>query len=134
MPVEITGMAPLLQVFNMPVSLSFYRDILGFELVQDSGQGEQSGWVLLKMENTEIMLNTMFEDHERPAEPDILRYKYHRDTALYFGCPDVRKLYEYLISKGVSVEKPYITGYGYNALSITDPDGYHLCFQWPLKK
>lgn len=134
MPVEITGIAPLLQVFDMPLSLSFYRDILGFELVQDSGQGDQSGWVLLRMENTEIMLNTMYEDQDRPAEPDPLRYEHHRDTALYFGCPDVDKLYKFLISKNVQAEKPYITGYGFKALSINDPDGYHLCFQWPLKK
>ena len=31
------GMSPLLNVFDMPVSLHFYRDVLGFEIVSTSG-------------------------------------------------------------------------------------------------
>jgi len=29
MAIEIRGMAPLLQVFDMPTSIGFYRDMLG---------------------------------------------------------------------------------------------------------
>ena len=36
MMLDIRGMAPLLQVFDLPVSLAFYRDILGFEIVQST--------------------------------------------------------------------------------------------------
>jgi glyoxylase I family protein len=35
---QIQGLAPLLQVFDMPVALKFYRDVLGFEVVQASGE------------------------------------------------------------------------------------------------
>ena len=31
MAIEVRGMAPLLQVFDMPLSIAFYRDVLGFE-------------------------------------------------------------------------------------------------------
>ena len=34
MPIEVRGLAPLLQVYDMPTSIHFYRDLLGFELVQ----------------------------------------------------------------------------------------------------
>ncbi len=43
MAIEIHGMAPLLSVFDMPVSLLFYRDILGFKVIETSGQGDNSG-------------------------------------------------------------------------------------------
>jgi catechol 2,3-dioxygenase-like lactoylglutathione lyase family enzyme len=43
MCIEIRGMSPLLSVFDMPASLAFYRDVLGFEIVQDSGQADDSG-------------------------------------------------------------------------------------------
>ena len=32
MGIEIRGMAPLFQVFDMPTSVAFYRDVLGFEV------------------------------------------------------------------------------------------------------
>ena len=33
MSIEIEGIAPLIFVFDMPASVHFYRDVLGFELV-----------------------------------------------------------------------------------------------------
>ena len=36
MAVEIRGMAPLFQVYDMPTSIAFYRDVLGFEVVTTS--------------------------------------------------------------------------------------------------
>ena len=32
MPIETRGLVPLLFVFDMPTSLRFYRDVLGFEV------------------------------------------------------------------------------------------------------
>jgi Glyoxalase/Bleomycin resistance protein/Dioxygenase superfamily len=37
MAIEIRGMAPLLQVFDMPTSIAFYRDVLGFEVERTDG-------------------------------------------------------------------------------------------------
>jgi len=35
---EICGLAPLLQVFDMPSSIRFYCDVLGFEIVSTDGK------------------------------------------------------------------------------------------------
>lgn len=32
MPPELRYLCPLIQVFDMPASLAFYRDLLGFEI------------------------------------------------------------------------------------------------------
>jgi len=134
MRIEIKGMAPLFQVFDMPAAIYFYRDILGFELVQSSSPGDDCDWCLLKLQETELMLNTAYEKEYRPAGPDPVRVSHHDDTALYFGCPDVEAAYNYLAAKGVNfLKSPYITGYGFKAMDIADPDGYHLCFHWPVK-
>ncbi len=42
MNIDVRGMSPLLNVFDMPVSLHFYRDVLGFEIVSTSGGGDNS--------------------------------------------------------------------------------------------
>jgi len=129
--IKVEGSAPLLQVFDMPTSLKFYRDKLGFEVVSTSGQGDNSGWVMLKLGEEVLMLNTQYEDHERPPAQDPGRTRSHRDTTIYFGCPDVDGVYAHLRERGVEVKEPSITGYGFKALTVTDPDGYYLCFHWP---
>jgi len=133
MAIEIHGMAPLLSVFDMPVSLLFYRDILGFKVIETSGQGDNSGWVMLRLNASTLMLNTAFDDDERPAAADPAHIAVHHDTCLYFGCPDVDEAYEYLQEKGLAVKPPEIAPYGMKQLYINDPDGYSLCFQWPTE-
>ena len=38
MAIEVQGMAPLLQVFDMHKSIAFYCDVLGFEIVRTDGK------------------------------------------------------------------------------------------------
>ncbi|HEX2062456.1 MAG TPA: VOC family protein [Thermoanaerobaculia bacterium] len=130
MPLDIEGVCPLLQVFDMPRSVAFYRDVLGFEIVATSAPGDDFDWGLLRLNDAEIMLNTAFEKGDRPAAPDAARIAAHRDTALYFGCRDVDAAYAYLRERGLDVKEPVTTGYGMRQLYVDDPDGYVLCFQW----
>jgi glyoxylase I family protein len=133
MSIDVRGMAPLLEVFDMPTSVRFYRDVLGFEVVStsDPGAGDNFDWGLLSLNGVELMLNTAYEQDKRPAAPDRKRIAAHKDTALFFGCQDVNSAYEYLREKGLKVDKPQVTSYGMKQLYVLDPDGYNLCFQWP---
>jgi glyoxylase I family protein len=133
MAIEIRGMAPLFQVFDMPTSMHFYRDQLGFEVVTTDGKpADNFDWVLLRLNGSELMLNTAYEAHDRPPVPDPSRVAGHGDTAVYFGCPDVDAAYSHLRAKGVALKEPSITSYGFKGISLSDPDGYCLCFHWPV--
>jgi catechol 2,3-dioxygenase-like lactoylglutathione lyase family enzyme len=133
MSIEIRGMMPLLSVFNMPASLAFYRDILGFEVFRDSGNGDNSSWVWLRLKDVDLMLNDQYEPGQVPANPPSERTTWHHDTCLYFGCEDTDSAFEYLRSKGLSLEPPKVAPYGMKQLYFRDPDGYNLCLQWPVK-
>jgi catechol 2,3-dioxygenase-like lactoylglutathione lyase family enzyme len=133
MSIEIRGMAPLFEVFDMPTSLRFYRDTLGFEVTGDSGQGDESGWIMLERDGVTVMLNTMYDDGQRRPDPDAIRIKIHKDVCLYFGSPDVDAVYEYLRDKVADIEKPSNAPYGMRQLYLRDPDGYNICFQWPVE-
>jgi catechol 2,3-dioxygenase-like lactoylglutathione lyase family enzyme len=134
MAIEIRGMAPLLQVFDMPTSIAFYRDVLRFEVVTTSKpRGEHFDWALLRLNGVELMLNTAYEEDARPPAPDPARIAAHDDTAIYFGCPDVDTAYAYLRAHGVAANEPKVAHYGMKQLYLRDPDGYNLCFQWPAK-
>ena len=136
MNIEVRGVCTLLQVFDMPTSIQFYRDILGFEVVQTTTprEGDQFDWGLLRLNDTHIMLNTAYEQDSRPAQPDAARIAAHRDTCLYFSCPDVDAAYRYLKEQGVAVKEPEIAPWGSKQLYLRDADGYTLCFQWPTDK
>lgn len=134
MAIELRGLTPLIQVYDMPRAIRFYRDVLGFEVVAHSPQlGEDFfHWVWLRLGEAELMLNTAYED-QRPPVPDARRVAAHRDTGLFFGCPDVDAAYEHLRARGLEVKPPKVAPYGMKQLNVADPDGYALCFQCPVK-
>lgn len=129
MAIDIAGMTPLIQVLNMRRSLKFYREILGFEVVSDSGNGDDSSWVWLRLNGADLMLNDQYEPGHVPDDPPAERTKWHGDTCLYFGCQNADAAYEYLKSTGVVAEPPIITSYGMKQLYVRDPDNYGICFQ-----
>ena len=86
--------------------------------------------MLLKHGNAGFMLNTAFDADQRPASRDPAWVAGHRDTTLFFDCPDVDRAYESLKDSGLSPKPPVITHYGMKQLWLSDPDGYRICLQW----
>ena len=131
--IEVRGICPLISVFSMPRSLAFYRDVLGFEVVSDSGNGDESSWVWIRLNDAHLMLNDQYEPGHEPPEPPAERQKWHHDTCLYFSA-DPDAVYEYLISKNIELRPPRDAPYGMRQLYLHDPDGYNLCFQQSVRK
>jgi glyoxylase I family protein len=131
--IPLQGMAPLLQVFDMPRSLAFYRDLLGFDVLatNDGALGDDADWVHLRLAGMELMLNTAYEKPHRPDAPERGRMESHADTTLYFGCPDIHLAHLILTGKGVFHRGPFVTGYGWDAIELKDPDGFLVCLHWP---
>jgi catechol 2,3-dioxygenase-like lactoylglutathione lyase family enzyme len=133
MALEIHGLCPLFAVYDMPTSLRFYRDLLGFE-IHMSSDPEPDGhidWVWLRRNDANLMLNTMFERSSRPPQLDPGRIGAHGDTQLYIGCQDLDGAAEYLRDAGVAVKGPMVRPFGMKQLFFRDPDNYELCLQWP---
>jgi catechol 2,3-dioxygenase-like lactoylglutathione lyase family enzyme len=133
MPIDIRGLCPLVQVFDMPTSVRFYRDILGFAVVSNAPlqAPDEFGWCMLRYaDGTEIMLNTAYDYGERPEAPDPARIAAHGDTCIYFGCPDVDGAYQHIRAQGVDINEPKVAWYGMKQLYLQDPDGFGICFQW----
>ncbi|HLY40681.1 MAG TPA: VOC family protein [Terracidiphilus sp.] len=135
MAIEVNGVAPLVQVFNMPRSIHFYRDVLGFTVTGRSramsSNPDDVNWAMLALSNATVMLNTAYDPKDVPAAPDAARWSGHGDTCLYFGCQDVDGAYQHLKTLGVELDPPKVALYGMKQLYLTDPDGFGICFQWP---
>jgi uncharacterized glyoxalase superfamily protein PhnB len=134
MAIDVRGLCPYFEVYDMPASLRFYRDALGFEVKSTSparSGADRFHWVWLRHGSAELMLNTAYEfDEERPAVEDAGRLRGHGDCCLYLACPDVDAAYAELRGKGVAVQKPKVAPYGMKQLYLKDPDGYGICMQW----
>jgi glyoxylase I family protein len=128
---DIHGIAPLLQVFDMPTAIHFYRDVLGFKVSATSEPGDNCNWASLKLNGAELMLNTAYESDHRPAAPDSPRVAAHDDTCLFFGCKDLDAAYQHLRAHGLNLKEPKVAPYGMKQVWLHDPDGYGLCLQWP---
>lgn len=138
MPLNVLGLTPLISVFDMPQAVKFYCETLGFTIVSSSPEieapeGRYFHWAWLRLGEAELMLNTAYDAGERPPAEDVIRRKIHSDTCLYFGCPDVDRVYEELAATGLKIEQPRNAPYGMRQLYLRDPDGYGLCFQHPVR-
>lgn len=99
MPLVVSDLTPLLQVFDMKRALAFYRDILGFRIEAQSEPGDDFDWGLLRLGPAALMLNTTYERDKRPANPDFARRAAHIDTRLFFYCPNLDEAYHFLIAR-----------------------------------
>ena len=71
MAIDVRGMTPLLQVYDMPTSIQFYCEALGFEIVTTDGKpAPNCDWVLLRLNGVELMLNTAYEAPIVRRRPD----------------------------------------------------------------
>jgi glyoxylase I family protein len=134
MAIEVTGVAPLVQVFDMPRSIRFYRDVLGFAVTgrskAKSDDPDDVDWCMLELGPATVMLNTAYDPDDVPSAPDAARWDGHQDTGLFFACPDVDGAYRHLVAMGVEVDPPKVAWYGMKQLSLKDPDGFGIVFQW----
>lgn len=128
---EFTGLVPLLQVHDMPVSLSFYRDGLGFDVLDASDPVEDGGrsyvhWCWLRAGGADLMLNTRYDTGEQPPQRDLDRAAGHGDIVLYLSHPDLDALRAGLDARGMECGPVTKTAYGARELSLTDPDGFGI--------
>jgi catechol 2,3-dioxygenase-like lactoylglutathione lyase family enzyme len=133
MALDVRGLTPLLSVYDMPTSVSFYRDVLGFEVAMSSPPVDEVmfHWCLLRLGGAELMLNTEYEfNSERPAQREPAFTEAHSKVFLYISSPDIDGAYEQLKNKVPCIRKPIVVPYGMKQMYLSDPDGYGICFQW----
>src|SRR5579862_5526061 len=131
MSIEIQNMIPLFQVYDMHRSVAFYRDVLGFEVIDRHAPNGHFYWAMLKHGNARLMLNAKFEDEHRPAKPPAQTG--HQDVTLHINCSNADEVYTALRGKGQVAKEPVTTYYGMRQVHVTDPDGFDLCFQHQSK-
>ena len=110
---KMTQLIPMLPVKSMPASVSFYCDMLGFEV---ETRRDEWGWAMLRFDDARLMVDQSINAH--PAT--------HRDAIIYLYPDDVVEYHRQIRENGLAVPELSVTFYGLTEFRISDPDGNRL--------
>jgi catechol 2,3-dioxygenase-like lactoylglutathione lyase family enzyme len=118
---------PLLNVADVEVSLGFWRDLLGFEVVSRYEAEGRLAFAQLQSGDVELMLNFRGGDPERRrARP------HYTEAVIYFGVASVHDLVRDLRAKHFDAPEPERQMYGVDEVTVRDRDGYEIAFTSPV--
>jgi catechol 2,3-dioxygenase-like lactoylglutathione lyase family enzyme len=118
---KITAAAPVLLVKDVTVSAEWYRDKLGFTIVEY--YGTPPNFVITQRDGHYLM----FRKSENEFKPN---WKIVEKTSdVYFWVDDVETLYKEFIKSGAKIDyELYTAPYGVREFGVNDPDEYDISF------
>ena len=113
---------PFFMVTNMDRSLNFYINGLNFELKIKWEPRGKIEWASLQLDNASLML--------QEYRDNIPTEKLGVGVSVVFICNDALKIYEEIISHGLSPDEPFV-GNNMWVVGLKDPDNYQVFFESP---
>ena len=116
---------PFFMVTDMPRSLRFYVDGLGFTLKNKwtPHSPDKIVWCWLELGGAALML-------QEYSPATIPQDKRGVGASVWFQCRDSVALYHEFKSRGLAPKEPFVGNHLWD-VAITDPDGYSLHFESP---
>ena len=119
---KLTAVAPTLLVADMKKSIEYWKDKLGFELVNTFGE---NNFAIMKRDNNYVM----FGQVKDPSEIKPYWKIREKTSNIYFWTDDVETLYKEFKESGATIDWDlYTAPYGVKEFGINDPDGYDIAF------
>ena len=115
MTITLESLRPVLAVNNIDDTVRFYRDVLGFECVN-----QMDGWAALRKDQVELMIS-LPNAHEPFEKPTLT-------GSIYFNTANVDALWEQIKDKARVVYPIENFFYGMREFAIRDNNGYILQF------
>jgi len=121
---------PFFGVKDMPASLRFYVDGLGFRITHDWTPDDPKviRWCCLKHGNASLMLQAYWQDGKPGGWP---KEKPGEGFTVCFMCEDALALMREISARGLAPSRHPFVGNGLWVVGYTDPDGYDIDFESP---
>jgi len=118
----LNALIPMLSVSDLKRTMAFYRERLGFQLINSFGEPEPR-WCMLARDGVKIMFN------QPPAEEMAELPRRAKDFQIYYFYPDdITSLHAAWKTDSLPVTDLRVTVYGMKEFELRDPDGYWLWF------
>jgi catechol 2,3-dioxygenase-like lactoylglutathione lyase family enzyme len=129
-PPEIGGVSPLFIVRNVPATLAFYRDRLGFEITFQGPEENDIFFGIVKRGRAMIMFKDIGVEPTPNYTRDIKKGIARWDAYVYVSDPDA--LAAEFVSRKIEFSQPLKdTEDGLRGFELKDADGYVLFFGRP---
>lgn len=124
-------LTPNIMVEDVKRTTTFYKDVLGFELVTSVPQeGETLDWAMMKRDSVEVMFQS------RPSLsgelPLFAEKAIGGALTFYIEVADIQALYASLKGKVTLLQEPHQTFYDALEFVIQDCNGFVLTFSEPV--
>jgi catechol 2,3-dioxygenase-like lactoylglutathione lyase family enzyme len=130
---EIGGVSPCFIVRNVPETLAFYRDKLGFEVTFEGPEPNDIFFGIVQRGRTMLMFKAIGVEPVPNHTRDIGKGDMRWDA--YFYVPDPDALAEEFTSRGVEFSEPLKDNHDdLRGFELKDADGYVLFFGRPIEK
>jgi uncharacterized glyoxalase superfamily protein PhnB len=123
---EFKDLMPNLMVKNVNKTVEFYRDILGFNVVQTVP--ETGDYVFAVVTANNIIFSFQEEKSIKEEYPQLDKFSQGGGLTFYIHVTDVNELYEKIKDKVTIVKEMHKTFYGSTDFAIEDCNGYILTF------
>ncbi len=118
---------PFFGVSDMPASLKFYVDGLGFDVAHKWEPDGKIRWCRLQLGGAGLMLQDFLREDGSFRPPEG---KLGVGVNICFQCKDALAIYRQAVARGLQPREPFV-GNGLWVTGLTDPDGYHVEFSSP---
>jgi lactoylglutathione lyase len=118
---------PFFWVQALDASVRFYTEGLGFTLTKQWLDEGKLRWCWLQLGDAAVMLQEFWQEGPHRNQP---AGKVGVGVSTCFICKDAVSLWREFVSRGVTAKRPFV-GNGMWVTEVSDPDGYHLCFESP---
>ncbi len=127
MKAKLTATSAILLVKNVVTSSEYYRDKLGFTIV--NYYGHPPGFAIVQRDENYLMFTSA------PPDKIIPNWKIVEKTSnVYFWVNDAETLYKEYVDSGANIDYSlYTTPYGIKEFGINDPDEYDISFGEVIK-
>ena len=138
------AISPMLVADDVPKTLAFYRDVLGFTLTGAWPNEEAPAWASLELNGQTVMLGGKAQEGDPMCEgaegaffvalTDDLEKAPGGGVLIYLTVPDVDAYYAEISSRGAQpVAPPKDQFYGIRDFQVRDLDGYRFSFCQPIR-
>jgi|tagenome__1003787_1003787.scaffolds.fasta_scaffold20871307_2 ketosteroid isomerase-like protein len=126
-PANLEEAVPFFGVRDLDVSARYYVDVLGFEMRNSWRPDGRLRWCWMQRGGAAVMLQGFLTEGPHANVP---AHPLGTGVTICFMCADAIALYKELTARGASPARPLV-GNQLWVTSVTDPDGYQLCFESP---
>jgi lactoylglutathione lyase len=121
---NVVEAVPFFGVSDMPASLKFYVEGLGFTVALKWEPDGTLRWCRLQLGGAGLMLQDFRRDDGIVRPPEG---KLGVGVSICFQCTDALAIYRQALSRGLQPTEPFV-GNGLWVTGLSDPDGYRIEF------